>query len=416
MRQVQTKILAYAGRLLLQHNESTGEICKSLDVTALAITPEKCDVTVSYDGVTVALSDDTPLKMPVRELRYNAALQAGVHSILGRVQHGELELPVALDQLEHLEAETPPHPRWLSALLLGLAAASLAALLGADTGAMIVTGLATSLGLLVRQELGKRHFSLLTLPLAAGFVGASLGGVAIRLGWTNCPELVLIVPSLMLIPGPHLINGLLDLVDNYVPMSIARLGLAASIIVAAAVGIAVGVVITLRGLPLVGQNINSDHLNLFLDMFLAGIVTIGFAAYYNTTWAHAGMATAGGIAGHGLRFLALEANWGIVPATFVGGLAVGIVSAWMARSYKSPLAVIAFAGAVTMMPGLQFYRAFSGFIKLARLDRPADVSTIAAALGNAGQACFVVVALALGLIIASRAVLLFPGKQGNSVR
>ena len=108
--------------------------------------------------------------------------------------------------------------------MLGIAAASLAGLLGADGGAMFVVGLATGLGLIVRQALGRRHFSLLTLPLSAAFIGAALGGLAIRLGWTRTPGLALIVPSLMLIPGPHLINGILDLVDNYVPMSCRQAG------------------------------------------------------------------------------------------------------------------------------------------------------------------------------------------------
>ena len=81
------------------------------------------------------------------------------------------------------------------------------------------------LGLLARQELGRRHFSLLALPFAAALIGAVAGGLAIRLGWTGSPELVLVVPALMVVPGPHLINGLLDLIDNHLPMSLARLGL-----------------------------------------------------------------------------------------------------------------------------------------------------------------------------------------------
>ena len=58
-------------------------------------------------------------------------------------------------------------------------------------------------------------------------------------------------------------------------------------------------------------------------MFLAGIVTCGFAIFYKTAWTHIGMATLGGMAGHGLRFLALEADWSLEAATFLGGFTVG---------------------------------------------------------------------------------------------
>jgi uncharacterized membrane protein YjjP (DUF1212 family) len=110
---------------------------------------------------------------------------------------------------------------------------------------VVVAGLATGLGLLARQELGRRHFSLLVLPLTAALIGAVLGGLAIRLGSTQTPGLVRIVPALMLVPGPHLINGVLDLIDNHLPMSMARPGLAAGILFASVLGIVLGVKLTL---------------------------------------------------------------------------------------------------------------------------------------------------------------------------
>ena len=259
--------------------------------------------------------------------------------------------------------------------------------------------------------LGRHHFSLLSLPLAAAFIGALLGGLAIRLGWTRTAGLALIVPSLMVIPGPHLINAILDLVDNYVPMCVARLGLATGIIVASALGIVAGVQLTLSIPPGPQQSAAAANLNVVSDMLLAGIVTCGFAMFYNANWTHIGMATLGGMAGHGLRFLALASGWNAQSATFVGGLAVGVVSAWIAKTYKAPFAVIAFAGAVTMIPGVQIYRALAGSLQLVRLQREAQLSTIAATLADTFQSGLVVGALALGLVIANRAVLLVAGDE-----
>src|SRR5262249_35837660 len=239
---------------------------------------------------------------------------------------------------------------------------------------------------------------------------AILGGWVIRLGWTRTPELVLVVPALMVVPGPHLINGLLDLIDNYLPMSLARLGLATGILLASAAGIVLGVELTLPDPIAAGQTASPDHLNLVSDVVLAGIVTCGFAVFYNTAWRQLWMAILGGMVGHGLRFLALEAGCRLEAATFLGGLAVGVVSGWMARSGKTPVAVIAFAGAVTMMPGLHIYRALGGALTLARLANETDPAAMAGALGNASQACLVVSGLALGLIVGTRAVLALGGE------
>jgi uncharacterized membrane protein YjjB (DUF3815 family) len=159
-----------------------------------------------------------------------------------------------------------------------------------------------------------------------------------------------------------------------------------------------------------------DHLNLASDVVLAGIVTCGFAVLYNTVWRQVAMAALGGMAGHGLRFLALEAGCRLEVATFLGGLAVGVVSGWTARSSKTPFAVIAFAGAVTMMPGLHIYRALGGALQLARLTNETDPAAMAGALGNASQACLEVSGLALGLIFGSRAVLALAREQDPPTR
>jgi uncharacterized membrane protein YjjB (DUF3815 family) len=282
-------------------------------------------------------------------------------------------------------------------------------------GAAAVAGLATGLGLLVRQELGRRRFSLLTLPLTASLIGAVLGGVAIRLGWTRTPELVLVVPALMVVPGPHLINGLQDLIDNYVPMSLARLGLATGILLASAAGIVLGVELTLPDAVFSGQAASADHLNLVSDMVLAGIVTCGFAIFYNTAWRQLWMAILGGMAGHGLRFLALGAGFRLETATFLGGLAVGVLSAWIARSHRMPVAVIAFAGAVTMIPGLHLYRALGGAVRLARLGDMADSAMLAGTVGIGLQGCLVVGGLALGLLLGARAVLALAGERDTQL-
>jgi uncharacterized membrane protein YjjP (DUF1212 family) len=409
MQRIETEMLACAGRLLLEYNESTGTIQRTLAATAKALSDERFDLTVFYGGVVVSLGDDGPKLKPVRELRYNAALQARVHSILRSVRDKELDASAALAALASAEADAPAHNSWLTAVLLGVAASGLAVLIGADSGAVMVAGVATSLGLLARQEIGRRHVNMLAMPLTAALIGAALGGIAIRFGWTQTPGLVLIVPSLMLIPGPHLINGLLDLIDNYLPISLARLGLATGILVGSALGVILGIELTLSGPPIVAQSFETNHLNLISDMLLAAVVTCGFAIYYNSSWVHIGMAVLGGMAGHGLHFLALDAGCRLEVAAFLGGLAVGFVSALIARSYRVPFAVIAFAGAVTMMPGLQMYRALGGFLLMAHQTAETERPPVAVMLANASQATLVIGALAFGLIVAARMTLVLSG-------
>jgi uncharacterized membrane protein YjjP (DUF1212 family) len=406
----QTDLLLQAGRLLLEYNESTGAVYRALAETAKALTNETCHIVISYNHVAVALAGDGYALQPVSELRYNSAVQARVHEILDQVRQGRLDVSAALASLSTVEVETPRHSPWLTSIFLGAGAASLAGLLGADPGAAGVAGLATGLGLLARWELGRHQCNLFALPVAAAFLGAVIGGLAIRMNWTQTPELVLVVPAIMLIPGPHLINALFDLISNHLPMCISRLGLAIGILLASTVGLVLGVELTLNRVVFPDQSASAEQLTFVFDVVLSGIVASGFGMFYNTAWRHLWMAALGGVAGHGVRFIALELGCWLGAATFVGGLAVGAISAWMARSSRTPVAVIAFAGAVTMIPGLSLYRAFGGALQLARLQAVSDSTAVAGILGNALQACLVISGLGMGLILAARAVIALIGE------
>ena len=402
-RRLRTELLLEAGRLLLEYNESSGEIIRVLQATAGVLTGERLHVHVAYRSVTVSLGGESPMLATVTELRYNAAIQSRVQGVLRRLRGGGLDPSAALAQLREAERDTRRHPPALVAVLLGAAAASFARLLGADAAATAVSGVAASLGFLARHQLGRRHVSLLELPLMAAFLGALLAGLVIRIGWTASPELALIVPALMLVPGPHLINGLFDLFDNHLPMSLARLGLAGGILLASGLGIAVGIEATGVQPGFAGSSAAAAPPNFVADMLLAGVATCGFAAFYNTPWRYIGLAAAGGMVGHGARYLALAAGLPLETATFFGGLLVGSLAAGMARSHRAPVAVLAFAGAVTMIPGSTLYRALGGALQLARLSGGPDAELAARTLQYACEAVIVVSGLVLGLVLGIRA-------------
>jgi uncharacterized membrane protein YjjB (DUF3815 family) len=186
-------------------------------------------------------------------------------------------------------------------------------------------------------------------------------------------------------------------------MALARLALAAGILVASTAGIVLGIELTLTDPVSTATAPNPLQLNLFSDAALAGVVACGFAIFYNTAWPCVWMAVLGGMAGHGLRFLALDIGCGLEGATFLGGLAVGAISGWIAQSRKMPVAVIGFAGAVTMIPGLQIYRALAGALKIAR-EHLTEPEIVGGVLANGFQGFLVVSALALGVILGASLV------------
>ncbi|MBA4107538.1 MAG: hypothetical protein C0485_17515 [Pirellula sp.] len=394
-------LLSQAGRLLLRYNESSIAIHKVIGRTAHALTDDACHIVVSYSAIAISCGDGSPVVLQAGEITYNNAALIRVHQLLEEVQSKRLTPLHAIEKLQRIEVNTPRHSLRVVAPALAAGAASLAALLGADVGSAAIAAAATGIGLVARQILHRRC-RILALPFAAAFLAGVMGGLGIQCEMTNHHSLALIVPCLMLVPGPHLINALLDLVDNYIPMAIARFALASGILLASGLGLLVGIELTLTALPEAQQGVGTEPPNLIADIALAAIVTGAFAIYYNTPWRYTSLAIVGGAVGHGIRSVFLSWGWSLETSTFLGAFSVGIISAAISRSSRTPVAVIAFAGAVTMMPGLQMYAALRGALQFARLQVVADSPVITATMANGAQSMIVVAALGLGLVLAAR--------------
>lgn len=392
--------LQLSARLLLEYNVRSkvlerriGQIARHLhlDVQTLA----------GYREVTLALADGRVLHARAPELRINVAVSARTLTVIDELCLDRIGLDEATQSLESLERLAPRHGRWVVAILFGLAASAIAWLLRADWGAIAVSGVSSGLGLIARQELAKRSVSVFAPPFAAGLIGAVVGGLAIRLGWTETPGFCLIVPALMLVPGPHLINGVQDMLENYVHTAVFRLGLAAGTLIAAALGVFVGGWFTLGQATLSASPSAAIPLTLTLDAALAGVAACGFGALYNAPWRVLWVSILCGVVGHSLRYLCLD-YMNVEMATLFACLAIGLIANAAADRLRLPFSAIAFAGAVPMMPGVFIYQSIAGAMRLSAAGTSADPAIAAATLALSFESMFVVGAIALGLLIGAR--------------
>jgi uncharacterized membrane protein YjjB (DUF3815 family) len=299
-----------------------------------------------------------------------------------------------------MERLAPRHGRWLVVALFGLGASAIAWLLRADWGAIAVTGVSSAVGLVARQELGKRSVILFAQPFAAGLIGAAIGGMAIRLGWTATPGLCLVVPALMLVPGPHFINSMHDMLDNHMHTGICRLALAMSMLIAAALGVVLGAWLAL-GPATLSTSPSQVPLTLSLDMALAGVAACGFGAFYNAPWRVLWVSILCGMVGHGLRYLSLE-HFGVEISTLFACLSIGLIANLASQRLRLPFSAVAFAGAVPMMPGVFMYQSIAGAMRLSAAGSTADPALAAATLALSSKSVFVVAAMTIGLLVGAR--------------
>ena len=205
----------------------------------------------------------------------------------------------------------------------------------------------------------------------------------------------------MLVPGPHLINSVYDMLENHMPTGLCRLSLASGILIATALGVVLGAWLSLGPATLSTSPSDATPLTLPLDVALAGVAACGFGVFYNTPLRVLWVSMVSGMVGHGLRYLCLD-QLGVEISTLLACLTIGLIANRAANRLHLPFSAVAFAGAVPMMPGVFIYLSIAGAMRLAGAGTLADPALAAATLALASKAVFVVAAIALGLLVGAR--------------
>ena len=394
------RFLQLSTRLLLQYDVRSRSLERRIERIAQHLGIDLQTV-VGYRQVTLILPDGRSFQARAPELRINVAVSSGALQVIHELYLNRISLDEATTRMEAVERTAPRHERWLVVLLFGLGAAAIAWLLRADVGAIVVSGVSAALGLIARQELASRSVMLFAQPFVAGLIGAALGGLATRQGWTQTSGFCLIVPALMVVPGPHLINGVRDVLENHMQTGLSRLGLASSILIATALGVVLGAWLTLGPATVSTAPSETTVMTLPLAAALAGVGACGFGAFYNAPWRLLWVSILCGVVGYGLRYVCLDYT-SVEIATLLGCLVIGLIANIAAYRLHLPFSAIAFAGAVPMMPGVFIYQSIAGAIRMSAAGTVVDPVLASTTLALSFKAEFVVGAIAIGLLIGAR--------------
>jgi uncharacterized membrane protein YjjB (DUF3815 family) len=205
----------------------------------------------------------------------------------------------------------------------------------------------------------------------------------------------------MLVPGPHLLNGIEDMLENEIEAGIGRLSLAIAILLAAALGVVAGtwlVVGTVAELSSGGRVVTVA----LLDVVLAGVASAGFGAFQNSPWRVVWVSIACGAIGYATRAAGLAAGTGLAMASLVACLAIGIAAGIASDRLHLPFASAAFAGAAPLIPGVLIYRSIAAAVRMTKAGISADPALAVAMLSPLVEAGFVVAVMVIGLTVGAR--------------
>ncbi|MDI1284818.1 MAG: threonine/serine exporter family protein [Reyranella sp.] len=399
--------LKLVAALLFAHAQTTERTIQDIKrfANALGLT---VTVSVSWDGIALGLvppgqgggthrTDAPAVVVSVTPTLVDMGKVAAVVSVIDRTCERGLRLDAAIVALQQIE-RAPSVSTLRFSLMAGIGAMALGVIFGAlHLISLALIGLSGFLGAQLRRAIGRLSDNTLVQPFAAALLAGAIGAISVRLEFTTLQRLVAVCPCMVLVPGPHFLNGAIDLLRARIPLGLARLAYASLIVLAISTGLLIGLALGGTSLPPAAP---SRAAPLWGDMVAAGVAVAAYGAFFSLPWRLLPVPVLVGMLAHGVHWAAIVVA-GASPAiaSMLACLLVGTIMSPVADRLRLPFAGLAFASVVSLIPGVFLFRMAGGLVELLEPGVAARTDLVGTVVFDAGSAFLITTTMTVGLIL-----------------
>jgi len=307
-----------------------------------------------------------------------------------------LQADQALQQLDAI-GHMPPVSLARFAIMAAAGAAALAVIFGA-VHVLTVALVAISAGLGACARRGVSHFG--SSPFLQPFVAALLAGAIVSLvNLLHLPasqHLLAACPCMVLVPGPHFLNGTIDLLRARIALGASRVLFAVLIVVAISAGLFIGLSI---GTTSFEEVRSAAAVPLIYDVCAAGIAVAAYGSFFNMPWRMLLLPIGIGMAAHALRWGLLDMGASVHLGAFAACVLVGSCTAVFSHRLRVPFGASSFAAVVSLIPGIFMFQTAADALAVIANKSDLSATVLTEITGNAVTAALILLAMTAGLIV-----------------
>jgi len=392
-------LILLSARVLFANGQTTERTVVAVEQLAQAL-GFRVTVFPRWGELILCIDSDTGSRyeiIAVAPLGVDMSKITATMSVIDKVCAGRMDIEAARSALQAV-MRFPPVSLARFALMTGAGAAALGVIFGAaHAHTLILIALSAGAGACLRRWLAGISRNVFVQPLSAALLAGIVGAVAARLELSSVLHLVAVCPCMVLIPGPHLLNGTIDLARARVALGASRIGYASLIILMICMGLLLGLSFGAVSVPVSGP---SYPVPLKYDVIAAGVAVAAYSTFFAMPWRMVPIPVVIGMLAHAARWATISvAGASVETGALVACLVVGTIVSPIADRLRLPFAAFAFASVVSLLPGVFLFRMAGGFVSLTARAGSASPELLVHTIADGTTAFLIILAMTFGLIV-----------------